>query len=179
MRGDNNGEYWESAVDIAFVAYDVYSLINDNGWKEWENWATLGVDSLFTLLPVVTGGGQIVKLANVTDDLKDLSKVTVVGETMSRVNQVAKTVNATDNLYQGFKSYRKWAAQGIVGKTFAEIIGKSSNAFWLYGKLRSGYKVIDIGIDITRETRSSSYMLERAIMSTWRYRNLWKLSIHD
>lgn len=43
----------------------------------------------------------------------------------------------------------------------AEIGGKTSNVAWLYGKLRGGYTVVDIGINIGIATRKSSYIVER------------------
>lgn len=153
---------------------------------------SIGADILLTAIPFATGGGQVAKLANVADDLNDLSKVTVVGETMRRVETVSQFVNATDNLYDGLRAYdtlsdlKKYGkAMGFVGKTGAEIGGKISNSFWLYNKLRSGYKVVDIGIDSSRVcnktgrlVRSSSYMFERGVISIWRTRNVWKTLYH-
>ena len=126
---------------------------------------------LFTAVPFATGGGQIVKAG---DTIKDFSKVTVVGETMSRVKKVAESVNAVDNLYSGLKSYRKLSSKGIVGKAIAEVGGKLQNAAWLYGKLRAGYTIVDIGIDANRMTRSSSYMMETVIMTIWKAKNIIK-----
>ena len=67
----------------------------------------------------------------------------------------------------------------------AEIGGKASNLAWLYGKLRKGYTVIDIGIDIGRVSnqtgklvRSSSYIAEKILLGIWKYRNIWKLAYH-
>ena len=65
-----------------------------------------------------------------------------------------------------------------VGKVFAEIFGKTSNAFWLYNKLRSGYKVIDIGINVGKVARSSSYFIERIVSMIWKSRNAWKWVYH-
>ena len=148
-------------------------------YKDWKNWAALLVDLAFAAIPFVTGGGgQVVKLANVADDISDFSKVTVIGESMSRVQTISQFVNATDNLYDGFKSYKKLSSLGKGGKVLAEIGGKSSNIAWLYGKLRSGYKVIDIGIDTVRTTRSSSYIVERITIAIWKSRNIWKWIYH-
>ncbi len=105
-------------------------------------------------------------MANVADDISDFSKVTVVGETMSRVRTVSQFVNAADNLYDGFKAYNTLSNMGKGGKVLAEIGGKISNATWLYGKLREGYRVIDIGIDSIRTVRSSSYTIERIVLGT-------------
>ena len=86
--------------------------------------------------------------------------------------------DCVDNLYNGFKYYEKLYKLGNVGKVFAKIFGKTSNAFWLYNKLRSGYKVIDIGIDIGRVARSPSYFIERIVSMIWKIRNAWKWVYH-
>lgn len=85
---------------------------------------------------------------------------------------------STDNLYDGFKAYDRLSDLGKGGKVLAEIAGKADNMAWLYGKLRKGYTVIDIGIDIGRTARSSSYFFERILLNIWKYRNIWKLPYH-
>ena len=173
-------------LDLFFIGWDIYNLATNEGWKDWKNWVALGVDILFAVVPFVTGGGgQIVKLANVADDIADFKKVTVVGETMSRVQTVSQFVNATDNLYDGFKAYNKLSSQGKLGKAIAEIGGKLDNLSWLYRKLRKGYTVIDIGIDVLKVSektgslvRSSSYLFERILLKVWKYRNIWKWLYH-
>ena len=148
MKSDPSGYFADTILDIAFVGWDIYDLTTDGGYKQWKNWASLGADLLFTAIPFLPGGsGKVVKLANVGDDLHDLSKVTVIGETMDRVKTVAQFLNASDNLYDGFKSYNKIAKSGKVGKAWAEIIGKISNMNWLRRKLKKGFKIVDIGID--------------------------------
>ncbi|MEI3533489.1 MAG: RHS repeat-associated core domain-containing protein [Bacilli bacterium] len=176
---DPTGHFWDTVLDILFIGWDIYNLITNEGYKDWKNWAALLVDLAFAAIPFVTGGGgQVVKLANVADDISDFSKVTVIGESMSREQTISQFVNATDNLYDGFKSYKKLSSLGKGGKVLAEIGGKSSNIAWLYGKLRSGYKVIDIGIDTVRTTRSSSYIVERITIAIWKSRNIWKWIYH-
>ena len=198
---DPTGHFWDTVLDILFIGWDIYNLITNEGYKDWKNWAALLVDLAFAAIPFVTGGGvlkisvkiyttfaaipfvtggggQVVKLANVADDISDFSKVTVIGESMSRVQTISQFVNAIDNLYDGFKSYKKLSSLGKGGKVLAEIGGKSSNIAWLYGKLRSGYKVIDIGIDTVRTTRSSSYIVERITIAIWKSRNIWKWIYH-
>ncbi len=171
MRSDPSGHFWDTVFDLVFIAWDIYNLCTNEGYKDWKNWAALGLDLVFTAIPFVTGGGKVVKLANVGDDLTDLSKVTVIGETMTRVQTVSQFVNATDNLYDGFKAYDRLSDMGKAGTVLAEVGGKASNIAWLYGKVQSGYKIVDIGIDVGRSARSSSYMAERIFLSIWKYRN--------
>ena len=176
---DPTGHAVDAVLDIVFIIWDIYDLISNEGYREWENWSALGIDVAFAVVPFLTGGGgKVVKLADIGDNLHDFSKVTVIGETMSRVQTVAQFVNASDNLYDGFKSYQKLSNLGNGGKVLAEIGGKASNISWLYGKVRRGYTVIDIGIDFRRATRSSSYITEKIFLGFWKYRNVWKLSYH-
>ena len=178
-RYDPTGNAWDVVLDVGFIIWDIYNLFTNKGWKDEENWATLGVDIAFAVLPFLTGGGgQIIKLANVADDVSDFKKVTVVGETMTRVQIVSQFVNATDNIYGGYKMYDSLKDLGKYGKVLAEIGGKIDNLTWLYGKLRKGYTIIDIGIDIGRTARSSSYFVERVLLNIWKYRNIWKLLYH-
>ena len=67
---------------------------------------------------------------------------------------------------------------GKGGKVLAEVGGKVSNIAWLYGKVRTGYTIVDIGIDIGRVGRSSSYMTERIFLGIWQSRNIWKSFYH-
>ena len=177
-RFDTAGKIWDTVLDVVFIGVDIVSLCIDGGWKNWKNWAALGLDIVFTAVPFATGGGQAIKFANVGDKINDFSKITVVGETMDRVKTVSQFVNATDNLYDGFKSYNTLSNLGKSGKVLAEIAGKTSNASWLYGKLHKGYRIIDIGIDSKRIARSSSYALERFILTGWQYRNVAKGIMH-
>ena len=182
---DYFGNAIDVALDIGFICLDVVSLMFDDGWKDWKNWVALGADIAFAVLPFATGGGQVIKLANVADDLSDMSKVTVIGETMARVKTVSQFVNAADNLYDGLKSYDKLKDIKKIGKIVAEVSAKSHNIAWLYGKLRSGYNIIDIGIDVSRVSsktgklaRSSSYIAERIVLTIWDSRNFWKYLFH-
>ena len=177
-RCDITGKGWDTFFDIIFIGWDIYDLCSNEGYKNWENWAALGIDVLFAAIPFLTSGGKVVKLANVGDDLHDFSKVTVIGETMTRVQTVAKFVNAADNLYDGFKAYDKLSDLGKGGKIIAEICGKGSNLIWLYNKVKLGYNIVDIGIDIGRLARSSSYITERVFLGVWKFRNVWKFTYH-
>jgi hypothetical protein len=56
---DPSGHWLESAIDIAFIAYDIHD-ISQNGLN-WENGLSLAADVGGLLLPVVTGGGLAVR----------------------------------------------------------------------------------------------------------------------
>ncbi len=177
-RVDRNGQFWDYVVDIGFLAWSVVDVVNDP--SDWKNWAGLAVDVVFAVVPFVPSGvGQVIKVGDkVNDGIKIAKKATVVGETMDRVKDFAKAIDATDNLYNGFKYYNNLSDLGKAGKIAAEIAGKASNFAWLYNKLRTGYKIYDIGTDVNRALRSSSYIMEKVTLALWETRNLWKLGIH-
>ncbi len=92
----------------------------------------------------------------------------------TRVRTVSQFVNATDNLYEGIKAYERISDLRKIQRGMVNIVGKVSNMSWLYGKLRQGYTIIDIGIDSTRMARSASYRLEKIGITVWKTRNIWK-----
>ena len=158
-----------------------------------ENWAALGVDVLFAVIPFVpSGGGQIISVGNKIDNaldvaniidkagyLQDVSKVTMIGRNMTRVKNTAHRLNIADDLYKTWKGY-KVGAKGIK-KGLYNIISMGHNGGWLFNKLRTGYKVIDIGIT-TGHTGLKAlglwYGIERTILSIWQTRNIWKLWVN-
>ena len=189
MGIDPTGHFWDYVLDAAFLAWSISDVINNP--NDWKNWAALGVDLVFAVIPFVpSGAGQIIKVGdkatdlakavNKLDNLNDVRKITSVGETMSRVKKMANVYGAIDNIYDGFKYYTKLEKYGSIGKAVAEIGGKIDNGIWLMGKLRSGYTILDVGYDVLRKSgiRSSSYTMERIIMMLWQSRNVWKLYIN-
>ena len=92
----------------------------------------------------------------------------VVGETMSRVIAYAKQIGAST--YSGLKYYEKIKA--LFGENIANFLGKADNALWLINKMMQQYNIVDIGIDVNRASRSSSYILEQIIIWLTRYQNV-------
>jgi RHS repeat-associated protein len=194
-RVDYAGNFWDYVFDAVFIAWGIYDLVENEGYKDWKNWVALGVDIVFAVIPFIpSGAGQVIKIGNKIDNIHDitsainkldnihdLSKITVIGQSMNRVQDAAKAFNAIDNIYDGFKSYNKMADMGKMGKVGAEIIGKGQNAAWLFSKLRKGYTVIDIGVDTVKVAKgivSSSYVMERFLLMLWKTRNIWKLPVN-
>jgi len=64
---DPSGHWVESALDLAFIAYDIYD-IKTHGLT-WESGLSLAADVGGLLLPVVTGGGLLVRGVAHADDL--------------------------------------------------------------------------------------------------------------
>jgi RHS repeat-associated protein len=64
---DPTGHWIESAVDIAFIAYDIWD-IHQNGLT-WDNGLALAADVGGLLLPGLTGVGMVVRAATHADDV--------------------------------------------------------------------------------------------------------------
>ncbi len=188
-RYDPSGHFWDYVLDAAFIAWGVYDLIN-GGYKDWKNWVALGVDIVFAVLPFVpSGAGQVIKVGNKIDNavdvasainkidnIQDMSKVTMIGRGMDRVTDTATLIGKADNLYDAWKGYDV-TATGL--KKFAhDGISMLHDAGWMFGKLRSGYTVIDIGMTTLHRGRGLYYGAERFVIGLWKTRNLWKLPIN-
>ena len=39
MYVDPSGHFWDTVFDIVFLAWDIYDLCADDGYKDWKNWA--------------------------------------------------------------------------------------------------------------------------------------------
>ena len=121
IRVDYNGQFWDYVLDAGFLAWSISDVVNEPG--DWKNWAALGIDTLFAVLPFVpSGAGQVIKVGNRVDDaidvaskinkvenIHDAAKVTMVGRNMERVTKTAKIVGVADNLYDTWKGYDQTA----------------------------------------------------------------------
>ncbi len=90
---DPSGHWVESAIDIAFIGYDLWD-ISQNGLN-WENGLSLAADVGGLLLPVVTGGGLAVRATFHADD---------VVKVLTHADDVVKVANAADNLADASKT---------------------------------------------------------------------------
>ena len=68
---DSTGHWLESALDLAFLAYDIYD-IQQNGLT-WTSGLSLAADVAGLALPVVTGGGLAVRAAMHSDDVAKIA----------------------------------------------------------------------------------------------------------
>ena len=90
---DPSGHWVESALDIAFIGYDVYD-IKTNGLS-WTSGLSLAADVAGLILPVATGGGLLVRgLAHVDDLAKAVSHADDVAEVASHADDAVKVVEA-------------------------------------------------------------------------------------
>ena len=188
IRADFTGCFWDYVLDAAFLVWGVCDVINNP--NDVGNWVSLGVDLVFAVVPFVpSGAGQVIKVGNRIDDaidvanainkidnLGDMSKVTMIGRNMDRVTDTAKLINQADNLYDAWAGYDK-TAKGAK-KFFHNLTSMGHNGMWLYGKLRSGYTVIDIGLKTTHKGVGLWYGTEQVVSIMWQTRNLWKIPIN-
>jgi len=86
---DPSGHWFETALDVAFIAYDIYD-ISANGLN-WENGLSLAADLASAVLPVVTGGGLAVRALMHADDAVDAVKV------VNAIDNAVDTANAVEN----------------------------------------------------------------------------------
>lgn len=70
---DPTGHWIKSAIDIAFISYDVYD-ISQNGLN-WTNGLALAADVASLALPVVAGGGLAVRAVAHGDEVVDAARV--------------------------------------------------------------------------------------------------------
>ncbi len=104
--------------------------------------------------------GGLAEIANAAE----WGKAIVIGEGMGAVKTTAKTLQS-----QGInaKWYQAWSKNFPTNRlmTPAEMdAALARDARWLNTKINQGYKIYDIGIDVTRTTRSPFYQLEQSIL---------------
>ncbi|MEK7554834.1 MAG: LamG-like jellyroll fold domain-containing protein, partial [Patescibacteria group bacterium] len=98
---DPTGEYIESALDVAFIGYDIHD-IRTNG-ANFTNVASLVGDIAGLLLPGITGVGAGIKAVDKTiDAVRGIDKALDVGEaTVKGADNVGEAVRAVDDTIQG------------------------------------------------------------------------------
>ena len=188
VRADRNGQFWDYVIDIGFLVWSVFDVVNNPG--DWKNWAALAVDVVFAVVPFVpSGAGQVIKAGNKidnaldianainkVDNIQDAAKVTMIGRNMNRVTSTANLIGTADNLYEAWKGYDATATG--MKKILHNGISMAHNGSWLFGKLRQGYTVIDIGLSTMHKGRGLWYGTERFVLGLWETRNIWKLPIN-
>jgi len=109
-NSDPTGHWVETALDIAFIAYDIYD-IKTNGLT-WVSGLSLAADVAGAVLPVVTGAGiavralshadEAVKLAKTTDKFIDgieiANKADDISDVISHGDGVADALSHVDDL---------------------------------------------------------------------------------
>ena len=134
-----------------------------------------GVGQVFKVGNKIDNVVEIAGAINKLDVIHDTTKVTMIGRNMERVTNTAKLVGVADNLYDVWKGYDKVSS---ISKVLANALSATHNGAWLFGKLRQGYTVIDIGLSTMHAGKGLWYGTERFVEGLWKTRNIWKLPIN-
>ena len=173
---DPTGHAIDTVFDFLSLVYDVYTLFDNRGYEDWKNWVALGFDFACLLLPFVSGGSTLYRVADGVDNINDIhdaingleiagdmTDIAIIGRNADRVKGVGKLGYT---YYNGLQSYTKLAAMGWYGAAIAEVAGKAQNASWLTKQLWKGRTIVDIGMGAGM-AMSSSYRLERIILGIY------------
>jgi RHS repeat-associated protein len=88
---DPTGHWVETALDIAFIGYDIYDIAH-NGLN-WTNGLSLAADVACAVLPIATGGGLAVRaIAHADDAIKVVSHADDAIRAVKSANKVVDTV---------------------------------------------------------------------------------------
>jgi hypothetical protein len=110
---DPSGHWLESALDLAFIAYDIYD-IQQNGLN-WTNGLSLAVDIGGLALPVVTGGGLMVRAISHGDDL---AKVATHVDDFGPVKAAIEALKTGDTApMEALQHWQRHIVRGIVSET--------------------------------------------------------------
>jgi len=101
---DPTGHWVESIIDIISIGYDLYD-ISQHGLN-WENGLALVADVGSLALPVVTGGGMLVRAAGHGDEALDAARG------INAAVNVAQAANQADNIVDAVNAAKRLAEIG-------------------------------------------------------------------
>jgi YD repeat-containing protein len=91
---DPTGHWLESAIDIGFIAYDLYDIQQNR--LNWTNGLALTADIVSLAVPVVAGGGMAVRAAAHVDDVA--AAVTTANKADTAVDATAAAITKADEV---------------------------------------------------------------------------------
>ncbi len=109
---DPSGEYIETLIDIGFIGFDIYTLINH--WNTGcgnisSDLLALGLDVVGVLLPFATGLGLVARIGSKTDDairlaakMENVREAGLAGELLAGITKNTKHIDSLT----GTASYR-------------------------------------------------------------------------
>lgn len=189
MAIDPNGQVWDTIFDIGFIIWGIADIINSEG-DDWKSWVSLGVDVLFAAIPFIpSGAGRLFrvgnKIDNVTDvasaiskidNLQDTGKIIIIGRNADRVSDTAKILDMSDSVFKAWKGFDN-TSRGLK-RLLHNSITWGQNLGWVFGKIRTGATIIDIGLDTSHVFFGIYYGMERMVIGLWRLRNIWKVPLN-
>jgi RHS repeat-associated protein len=98
-KRDPNGQFVDTAIDVAFITYDIYKIgqaWHQNGWNgAKQELPNLGLDVVGIFVPGVTGLGEARRIVKGAEELKNIEKFTETANTAKNVVNVnSSTVKA-------------------------------------------------------------------------------------
>ena len=119
---DENGKWIETALDIGFISYDISQLGSEEGRGDWVNWASLGADVAFAIIPFATGGGALIrggeKLSSGLSSGRNTAKISK--EIQSIANQLGHADSAVSGTLKHSKAEELLINKGLAG-IFTEV----------------------------------------------------------
>ena len=124
---DPTGHWLESALDIAFIAYDLYD-IQQNG-LDWINGASLVADVAGLIIPVATGGGVAVRALAHGDDVAHLA---------GHLDEAIEASHITKDALRATQTTKRFSSVG--GEAIPDILKAFSDEGRVVGELSSTFK---------------------------------------
>ncbi len=87
---DPDGNAIDIIADIGFIAYDIYVLAKDGGYKDSTNWAALGGDVVGAVVPGLTGVGTGIRAVKTIDKAVNVAQAVDKGTDTKRALQAAR-----------------------------------------------------------------------------------------
>jgi len=155
---DPSGHWVETALDIAFIAYDIYD-IKTNGLN-WISGLSLAADIVGAVLPVVTGAGLAVRAIAHADDVIDAVRI------VDKASNTAKSVYHVQDL--------------------AQIASRSEDLIKSQDVVGGVYRLIDAETGVTMKTGRTNDLARRAgehfrnpDLSTFDFEQVWKTNSYN
>lgn len=115
---DSTGLFWDTILDIGFIAYDIYKIATEGGGENGINYIALGADIGGALIPFATGVGHATRagaaLPKVTRAAGQASDLTVIGH-YPEYTQLADRLGANrfqvpQHAWDRMSAAEQWAA---------------------------------------------------------------------
>ena len=167
VRKDSDGQFWDTALDIAFIVGDIASIIANP--SDVLGYAELAADIVGLAIPGVSGGGKIVRLVVDSDNVLDAAKLA------DKVIDSKKVFNSTTEF--GKKLHAMYnPIKRVISSVKDAIVNKAIN------NTRLRPDAVDFANRIIYELKPyNRRSFNRALRQTKRYANIlggsWKIVI--
>ena len=148
-----------SILSGGIIQGTVNALQGENFWQGFVNGSADGAmwGGIFAL------GGSLIRLS------KLFKNGVAIGENMTRVTNFAKSKNLIT--YKGMPGYKLVRFFG--GEKAARTLSMQHNKAFIERMMNWGIKIVDFGIDTTREYRSFYYLMETIVTNGYKFLDLF------